>query len=218
MSDLHRRSTLDDAFCEWLLSDHPDAKAERDWRRGTHLRQLRESAADIAAWADRVSADPEEHTLMARDLAGTIGPMAHASALRAEIEEAEPGDAYVTRRRGEFESHCGGTSDYRYPAHLTGPSVVSYPPPPEPEAEQTPERPRTSDRGSRARRGRDPVPAAARPRSLRRPGPTATAPVPASRRRPGSPVEAGRRSRRRRPRPGRARGTALGTRRPRALR
>ena len=48
MSDLHHRSTLDDAFCEWLLSDHPDAKAERDWRRGTHLRQLRESAAEIA--------------------------------------------------------------------------------------------------------------------------------------------------------------------------
>ena len=35
MTDLHHRSTLDDAFCEWLLSDHPDAKAERDWRRGT---------------------------------------------------------------------------------------------------------------------------------------------------------------------------------------
>ena len=92
VSDLHHRSTLDDAFCEWLLSDHPEAKAERDWRRGSHLRQLRQSAADIAGWADRVSADPGQHTPMARDLAATIGPMAHASAIRAEIEAAEPDD------------------------------------------------------------------------------------------------------------------------------
>ena len=69
---------------------------------------------------------------MARDLAGTIGPMAHASALRAEIEEAEPDDAYVARQRAEFESHMRWDHpDYRYPAHLTGPSAASYPPPPE---------------------------------------------------------------------------------------
>ena len=140
MSDLHHRSTLDDAFCEWLLSDHPGAKAERDWRRGTHLRQLRESAAEIAVWADRVNAEPERHTPMARDLAGTIGPMAHASALRAEIEEAEPDDAYVARQRAEFETHMRvhwdhPDPDYRYPGHLTGPSAAGYPPPPEPEPE-----------------------------------------------------------------------------------
>ena len=82
---------------------------------------------------DRVSADPEQHTPMARDLAGTIGPMAHASALRAEIEEAEPDDAYVARQRADFESHMRWDHpDYRYPAHLTGPSAASYPPPPEP--------------------------------------------------------------------------------------
>ena len=27
---LHGRDVTDDAFYEWLLSDHPDAKAERD--------------------------------------------------------------------------------------------------------------------------------------------------------------------------------------------
>ena len=143
MSDLHHRSTLDDAFCEWLLSDHPDAKAERDWRRGTHLRQLRESAADIAGWADRVSAEPGQHTPMARDLAATIGPMAHASAIRAEIEAAEPDDLYVARQRAEFEALMHNHPDhpdlgYRYPAHLTGPSAAGYPPPPEPEPEAGP--------------------------------------------------------------------------------
>jgi len=30
---LHGRDLTDDAFYEWLLSDHPDARAERDSRR-----------------------------------------------------------------------------------------------------------------------------------------------------------------------------------------
>jgi hypothetical protein len=141
VSDLHRRSTLDDAFHEWLLSDHPDAKAEREWRRSTHLQRERGTAAEIEAWADRVSAEPERHTPMARDLAATIGPMAHASTVRAEIEAAEPDDAYVARQRAEFEMHMRvhwdhPDPDYRYPAHLTGPSAASYPPPPEPEPGQ----------------------------------------------------------------------------------
>ena len=34
---LHGRDVTDGAFCEWLLSDHPDARAERDWRRTAHL-------------------------------------------------------------------------------------------------------------------------------------------------------------------------------------
>ena len=140
MSDLHHRSTLDDAFYEWLLSDHPDAKAEREWRRSTHLQREHGTAAGIAAWADRVSAAPGRHTQMARDLAATIGPMAKASAIRAEIEEAEPDDAYVARQRAEFETHMRvhwdhPVPDYTYPAHLTGPSAASYPPPPEPEPE-----------------------------------------------------------------------------------
>jgi hypothetical protein len=72
---------------------------------------------------------------MARDLAA-IGPMARASAIHVELEEAEPDDAYVARKRAEFESHMWWEHpDYRYPAHLTGPSAASYPPPPEREPE-----------------------------------------------------------------------------------
>jgi hypothetical protein len=143
MTDLHHRSTLDDAFYEWLLSDHPDAKAEREYRRGGSLQHERDNAADIAAWASRVSAEPEQHTQAARDLAATIGPMAQASAIRAEIEAAEPDDAYVVRQRAEFETHMRvhwdhPAPDYTYPAHLTGPSAASYPPPPEPGPEAGP--------------------------------------------------------------------------------
>jgi hypothetical protein len=140
MSDLHRRSTLDDTFYEWLLSDHPDAKAEREYRRGGSLQREHQTAADIAAWADRVGADPGRHTPMARDLAATFGPMAKASALRADIESAEPDDAYVARQRAEFETHMRvhwdhPDPDYTYPACLTGPSAASCPPPPEPAPE-----------------------------------------------------------------------------------
>jgi hypothetical protein len=140
VSDLHHRSTLDNAFYEWLLSDHPAAKAEREWRRSTQLQQHRETAAEIAAWADRISADPGQHTQTARDLAATIGPMAHASAVRAEIEDAEPDDVYVARQRAEFETHMRvhwdhPVPDYTYPGHLTGPSAAGYPPPAEREPE-----------------------------------------------------------------------------------
>ena len=170
MSDLHHRSTLDDAFCEWLLSDHPEAKAEREWRRGTASAATAQAAAEIAGWADRVSAEPEQHTPMARDLAATIGPMAHASALRAEIEDAEPDDAYVARQRADFESHM---RNHGSPTWATGTPPIS-PAPQRPATRRRPSRSRRrghdagrGDRGRRPRRDRDPVPAPARPRSLR---------------------------------------------------
>jgi hypothetical protein len=34
-SDLRRRPATHDASYQWLLSDPPDARAERQWRRGT---------------------------------------------------------------------------------------------------------------------------------------------------------------------------------------
>ena len=136
MSDLHHRSTPGDAFCERLLSDYPEAKAERDWRRGHPSAATAEyRQGDIAGWADRISADPGKHTPMARDLAATIGPMAHASAIRAEIEAAEPDDLYVARQRTEFEAHMHNHPDhpdldYRYQRNrLTGLSAASYLPP-----------------------------------------------------------------------------------------
>jgi hypothetical protein len=137
---LHGRSTTDEAFYEWLLSDHPDAIAERDWRRSHHYQQERDTAADIAAWARRISADPpERHTSAARDLAATIGPHSDASVIRAEVESTESDELYVARLREDFEIHKHVHWDnpepsYRYPAHLTGPGAAAYPPPPEPDA------------------------------------------------------------------------------------
>ena len=41
---LHGRSVADGAFYEWLLSDHPAARAERDWRRTATYQADRERA------------------------------------------------------------------------------------------------------------------------------------------------------------------------------
>jgi hypothetical protein len=45
----------------------------------------------------------------ARDLAASIGPRAAASAIRAEVDSAEPDDLYVARLRQLFEIHSMST-------------------------------------------------------------------------------------------------------------
>jgi hypothetical protein len=138
---LHNRSVTDDAFYEWLLSDHPDAKAERERRRSMHYQRERDTASDITAWADRISTDPGPHTQAARGLAARMAPHAARSAARAEISAAEPDDLYVARLRAEFERHMrlklSGAEwshpNYRYPDYLLGPSAANYSPPPSPE-------------------------------------------------------------------------------------
>ena len=134
---LHDRDVTDPAFYEWLLSDHPDARAERDWRRAATYQADIDGAAAVRAWADKIGAQPDApHTL--RDLAASMGPLADQRAARAEARYAEPDGAYVTRLRAQHETHVqvsgpAGSPDYRYPAHLTGPGAAAYPPPPEPD-------------------------------------------------------------------------------------
>ena len=136
--ELHGRDVTDDAFYEWLLSDHPDAKAERDWRRAATYQAETDRAAAVRAWADKINAQPDAPQTM-RDLAASMGPLADQTTARAEARYAEPDDAYVTRLRAQHETHVQvsgppGSWDYRYPAHLTGPGAAAYPPPPEPDA------------------------------------------------------------------------------------
>lgn len=137
--DLNGRSLADDTFYEWLLSDHPDAHAERDYRRAAAYLDERERTGKVLAWVDKIKATPDAPRTL-RDLAESMGPLAARAAARAEIEAAEPDDAYVARLRADWET-CMQVSgppeawDYRYPARLTGPGAASYPPPPEPEAD-----------------------------------------------------------------------------------
>ena len=136
--DLHGRDATNDAFYEWLLSDHPDARAERDRRRAATYQAETDRAAAVRAWADKINAQPDApHTL--RNLAASMGPFADQAAARAQARYAEPDDTLVTRLRTQHQTHIQvsgqpGSWDYQYPAHLTGPGAAAYPPPPEPDA------------------------------------------------------------------------------------
>ena len=94
----HSSSVSEDAFYEWLLSDHPDARAERDRRRAATYQAQTSSAAAVRAWADKIGAHPDAPQTL-RDLAAAMGPQADQAAARAQARSAEPDDAYVTRPR-----------------------------------------------------------------------------------------------------------------------
>jgi hypothetical protein len=131
--DLHGRDVTDTAFYEWLLSDHTDARAERDRRRAATYQADRDRAAAVCAWAGKISARPDVPAAL-RDLAASMEPSADEAAARAEAAYAESDEAYVARLRTQHETHMQvsgppGSWDYRYPAHLTGPGAAAYPPP-----------------------------------------------------------------------------------------
>jgi hypothetical protein len=140
-SGLHGRDVTDAAFYEWLLSDHPDARAERDSRRTATHKADTDRAAAVRAWADKITAQPDAPQTL-RDLAASMAPQADQAAARAEARYAEPDDAYVTRLRTQHETHMqvsgpSGSPDYRYPAHLVGPGAGAYRPPPQPDVPRT---------------------------------------------------------------------------------
>ena len=129
-----------DRFYEWLLSDHPDARAERDARRQAAYRDLTQNAAAVQAWAAKIHAAPGAPQNL-RDLAASMGPRAAGTAARADAEYGEPDETYVARARARHETYIRVSGPvcahgYRYPGHLTGPGAASYPRPPEPEAGQ----------------------------------------------------------------------------------
>jgi hypothetical protein len=72
---LHGRDVTDDAFYEWLLPDHPDARAERDWRRTAHLPGGYRPGDSRPRLAGEINALPvAPHTL--RDLAASMRTLA----------------------------------------------------------------------------------------------------------------------------------------------
>jgi hypothetical protein len=130
-----------DAEYEWLLSDHPDARAERDRRREATHRDEMERAGKVRAWVEKIYAAPDAPQTM-RDLAATMGPLAARSAARAEASYAVPDEEHVAAGRANWETYMqvsapDGSWDYRYPARYTGEAAASQPRPGiEPEAGQ----------------------------------------------------------------------------------
>ena len=127
------------AAYEWLLSDHPDARAERDQRREATYRSERERTSQVLAWVAKINATADAPQAM-RDLAASMGPLATASAERAEADYAVPDAAYVAQARADWETYMqvsasDGSWDYRYPDRYVGGVAASQPRPgTEPEA------------------------------------------------------------------------------------
>jgi len=136
--NLHGRDVTDTAFYEWLLLDHPEARAERDRRRAAAYQADTDRAEAVRTWVGKINSTPDAPATL-RDLAASMGPLADQSAARAEASYAEPDEAYIGRLRTQHETYMQvsgiGSWDYRYPAHLTGPGAADCPPPPEPEAD-----------------------------------------------------------------------------------
>jgi hypothetical protein len=130
--------TADDAY-EWLLSDHPWARAERV-RRAEAVRdaELR-NAHTVRDWTDRMQAtdldtrhphNPEIAENL-KGLAALMRPIADGQQVDAHLDDAVPDDVRVQRLRQNWVTHKNVTGDhgYRYPAHLLGPGAAAYPPP-----------------------------------------------------------------------------------------
>jgi hypothetical protein len=127
------------AAYEWLLSDHPDARAERQRRREATYQADMARSLDILAWAVRVSSIPGA-TGAERDLAETMAPSAARSAERAEASFAVPDADYVAKARTDWENFRRAEDpDYRYPDRYIGATASSQPrPDPEPQLEAEP--------------------------------------------------------------------------------
>jgi hypothetical protein len=130
------------AAYEWLLSDHPDARAERDRRREATYADEKVRAGKVLAWVAKIDATADVPETL-RDLAATMGPLAAKSDARAEADHAVPDAEFVAQARANWEacmqvSGPDGSWDYRYPDRYVGEAAASQPRPgiePEPEAE-----------------------------------------------------------------------------------
>jgi len=126
--DLSGYPATDDDVYEWLLSDHPWARAERRRRAQDRHTEDTTRAAQVRHWVD--TTDQHSPGAPGRTLAELLRPSADETHLRAEIRSAEPDDLSVQHDRKAYEQERrAGGEDYHYPAHLIGPDAVRYPPP-----------------------------------------------------------------------------------------
>jgi hypothetical protein len=155
----HQEAVAGDALYEWLLSDHPDARAERDRRREATYQDERERTGKVLGWVDTIRATPHAPESM-RELAETMGPLAAKSAEAGSSwttsgssrtacwsRRAPPRTSTTTRPPRSWPVHragrrAPGPGDDRYPDRYTGPDAASQPRPNmEPEPEATPDEP-----------------------------------------------------------------------------
>lgn len=140
MPDMTERSTADDDFAEWLLSDHPWAHAERERRRAATAEFYSRNTAAVREWVAATRAKDAAGDLADRPpgwrdnlvaLAESMTAVADENAAAAAIDDAAPDEVWVHIEREKLERNRrnAGHRDYVYPVHLVGPSAAAYPPP-----------------------------------------------------------------------------------------
>jgi len=135
----------DDRVYEFLLSDHPAAKAERLARRAA-------DRAAITAWRARLVTFGAGMPANLHNLAETMGRLDDRATLRDAAEQGEPDEVWVARARQRFTATArtwGDDPDYRYPTRYLGPAAAHQPnllnpapPTPTPPARPAPPAPR----------------------------------------------------------------------------
>jgi len=125
---MSRRMSPEDRFDEWLLSDHPEAAAERARRRAVWLAEQQEGHGVLARFAERTDADPTAPDSIRR-LAETARWLLARAAERTAIERATPEPERLANARQQFETYRHGEGDhaYRYPARYLGEHAARQP-------------------------------------------------------------------------------------------
>jgi len=152
--DLSERSTLDDRFHTFLLSDHPAAVAERCRRRVAYLDEAARRREVLHGWLAKLDATPVRPGARfddaVRRLAATTRTLLDRETAELEGEYGKPDATRLARSRRQYETHrqARGHTAYRYPARWQGPAAARQPIPPE--------RPARAGRQARARHHRAP--------------------------------------------------------------
>jgi len=115
----------DDRAYEFLLSDHPAAKAERQRRRDEHLARRAADSDAITAWRERLVTFGHGVPANLHNLAETMGRLDERATLDDAAEHAEPDEVWA-RARQRFTTTArtwGDDPDYRYPTRYLGPAA-----------------------------------------------------------------------------------------------
>src|SRR5437763_682084 len=120
---------------EWLLSDHPLARAERERRASAYFTAEIEHELgldQVGGWAEeeRFAGDLPARGEEVGGLAVRVEPSGDPDQIRHELEDA-PVDATVLDARRDYERYRRdhGEPDYVYPGHYIGPDAAGYPAP-----------------------------------------------------------------------------------------
>src|SRR6266540_2622473 len=135
--DLSARSTLDDRFYTFLLSDHPAAVAERCRRRVAYLDEAARRREVLHGWLAKLDATPVRPGARfddaVRRLAATTRTLLDRETAELEGEYGKPDATRLARSRRQYETHrhARGHTAYRYPARWQGAAAARQPIPPE---------------------------------------------------------------------------------------